>query len=88
MDTASIKEIWESGTLWSDFSHYITVPQQGRCQLVGIRGRDASTEEAYRGNENSKLVRLMPISGNPQFDAMLEDSTLFTLVPNRLPSLP
>lgn len=76
-----IVDIAKSDELWWNYDHFLST-DKGRCRVVAIHGLDSSTEEQYRGHENSTLVSLKPLSGEGQFQVMLDNATICDLFPS------
>lgn len=78
MQTATIKDI-EKG-MFISHNAFIQQPQVGKCKLVAIHGLDASTAKNYEGYNDSTLVSLKPISGEPQFQSMIDNDAVFSVI--------
>ena len=64
MQTATITEINKG--MFFNHEPFIQQPNIGKCRLVAIHGHDASTAGKYEGYNDSTLISLKPLSGEPQ----------------------
>lgn len=81
MKTATITEI--NSHIFFSHESFINQPEVGKCRLVSIHDYDYSTKYKYKENKDCTLVSLKPLSGKPNIKIMIDNNSIFEIIPNR-----
>ncbi|WP_394222604.1 hypothetical protein [Alteromonas gracilis] len=76
---AKTAQIVRDGRIFSDFIHYIEVPNLGKCELIAIHKEDESTKEQYIGYQDSTLISLKPLDGSKLVKRMIDNDSVWEL---------